>query len=201
MILGALFSALSGPPESDTFEDQVRIAHAPNKIWPPEVLCGPSSLAVAAKKLGIDARVQEIANRVTMTRRGTSLAELARVAREMGLTAQGFYLPSTELLTQMNDGVLAIAEVRKNHFGAVWPAGDGDLWLASYPSPLKRINHVELESTWNSRVLTIKRADTRPVFCSVTHPSKPSICLTAVTLGVVLLWGVRKYIRKASIVD
>lgn len=99
------------------------------RLLPPAVLqngaadCGPAVLASALAGFGMPAPFAEMRARLGSDQEGTSIGELERVARELGLDAEEAMLPAEHLLT----GTLALPAIavvlledRRTHFVLVW---------------------------------------------------------------------------------
>jgi len=131
-------------------------------IYEDRILCGPISLALAAEMAGVKADVQHIANWVSLSKKGTSLADLAAAASKLGLRAEGFELRSPDQLVRLGKTSRAIAllfqeESEEGHFCVVWPADKTGLWVAEYPKPVRRVLPMDLRGKMDLRVLVIRR--------------------------------------------
>ena len=122
-------------------------------------LCGPISLGAIAQRLGSEADLPTILRMVEIGPEGTSLAALAKAARELGFVAKGNKFCSVSDLSALSGDTPAIVQLHGSHFVAVWGAGGSDIWMADYPRPLHRVSAESLEDTWDPRVLIIHRAD------------------------------------------
>src|SRR5438105_2471280 len=109
----------------------------PYQFFSNDNLCGPTSLSLAAKRLGIEADTFSIAQSLHLTERGTSLEELMRAAKKLGLRAEAYKLDSAKTLLKQSPGASAIVLLRGNHFALVWPGPSGKLNLAEYPKAVR----------------------------------------------------------------
>jgi ABC-type bacteriocin/lantibiotic exporter with double-glycine peptidase domain len=151
------------------------------------VMCGPFSLSLAMKLIGIDCSIYVLAGDLKLSPAGISMAELGQLANAKGVQAVPYKLSSTQDLLQLTSQTPAIVLLRKNHFVTVWSAGGDQLWLAEYPKKARRIHHAQLvQEQWNPRVLVISRPNAKspfpekrnfgfPIFASLT-------CITGIYL-------------------
>ena len=124
-----------------------------------EDICGPIALGLIVQRLGLEVDMTTILESVDIGPDGTSLAQLAGVARGLGLTAQGYKLCTASDLSSLKSDTPAIVHLNGNHFAAVWDAGDGNIWVADYPKPLSQVPADSLATIWDPRVLVIHRND------------------------------------------
>lgn len=125
------------------------------------VLCGPISLTLVARQLGMNISLKQVTEGLSLTPQGVALSDLARAAQNIGLEAIPYRLSSTSMLTHLTRECPAIARIRGNHFVVVWAAGKGDVWLAEYPKALQRIPHSAfLGMNWHPTILVVKRPET-----------------------------------------
>ncbi len=125
-----------------------------------DMLCGPISLALIARKLDREADLHAIASDVNLTDKGCSMEDLAGAAERLQLKATPWSLSTAETLLQFGESTPAIVLFRKNHFAVVW--GDKDqkhLWIAEYPHPIRKVAVSEFGSDWNPRILVISQPD------------------------------------------
>ena len=164
-----------------------------------ESLCGPISLSLAAKKLGINVEVTKIAEMVKLDPSGTSMSELGKAAQGIGLQAIPYRLHSADSLLKLSDQFPAIVLVRSNHFVVVWPAGDNQLSIAEYPLPLRQISPLELAQEWDPKVLVLSRPGSRDPFSRMSPltsvPVVVSICAGVALLFAVVVWRRRPRLK------
>ena len=76
-------------------------------------LCGPFSLSIICKMLGVNADLEEIARLAKTTEKGTSFKGLANAADQLGLDVKGLRM-SPKQLSESNTPL--ILHVRDDHF-------------------------------------------------------------------------------------
>jgi len=131
---------------------------------------------------------------VELSSEGCSLSDLARAAETFGLGVESYALPSTEYLAKLDAETPAIVQVRGNHFALIWGAGDSEIFYADYPKKLQKLHHSAVDSTWDPRILLIKRMDAPPVFNGVATRwlSRGLATALAITLLVLTVTSLKR---------
>ncbi len=173
-----LFFCVLTVAKGEDFPPEPREPIVQSNIITEQSLCGPISLSLGAKKLGIDVEVSKLSQMVKLDPSGTSMSELAKAATQIGIEAVPYRLRSTNLLLKLAENNPAIVLIRGNHFVLVWGGDEGKLWIAEYPLELRQIAPEELAKEWDPRVLVLSKMGSRDPFAQVSSQ--------ALTLTVVL---------------
>jgi hypothetical protein len=139
---------------------------------PPEMLCGPRSVWVAAMRLGVSVDFDNTAAVCSITKRGSSLWSLKEGAEKLGLAAEGVRLDWEALLHLETPAILFVGG---GHFCCVDPREKGEaensgkLRVYDYPRATLWKDQSELGFSWKGEALAIRRLP------PLSSPSGPRI--------------------------
>ena len=140
-------------------------AHARQRRDP---LCGPHSLWVAARRVGLSVDFGEVKRASNATEAGTSMLDLKRAAEAMGLTAKGLRLSWGDLLNLHSPAILYVSD---DHFICVDPRESDmnrppvTLRVYDLPAATTWRSRREISDTWQGEALVITRPESarRPI--------------------------------------
>lgn len=115
-------------------------------------LCGPYSLSIVCKMLGIKADINEISRLAKTTEKGTSMKGLADTAYQLGLKARGMKI-SLEQLLKLKMPVIAF--VKNNHFLVIERVINQQLRVIEYNREPYLILVSEFSKIWKGHVLVV----------------------------------------------
>jgi len=118
-----------------------------------DLLCGPKSLLVVCKLLGVKADLEELC-RLSGWEAGTTMYDLYRAARKKGLYAVGMRLDIEEL---KKIGQPAIAHVRGDHFLVVAGFLGYKVCIIDPPNPPRLISKGDFLKQWDGCVLVVSK--------------------------------------------
>ncbi|MEW5767790.1 MAG: cysteine peptidase family C39 domain-containing protein [bacterium] len=117
--------------------------------------CGPATLALACKAMGVKASEEEIAFLSSCNKEGTSMLNLSKAAREKGLVAQGLFLTLDDFRKMIGRRIL-IAFIEKSHFGLVIGHGSDDGILIIDPNyGVVLLKENRFRRIWDGYVLSL----------------------------------------------
>ena len=121
--------------------------------------CGPRALAIACRKLGVAASVEQLRQAAGTTAQGSSMAGLAKAAKSVGVEAEGVQV-SREALNEVETP--AVAWVNQNHYVALLAlSGEGERATATIHDPNdaaeKTITREQFLRLCNGYLLLLKR--------------------------------------------
>lgn len=162
-----------------------------------DYLCGPKCLTFCARWLGTEADVTEVAKQAnTKNPEGTSLADLAKVASELGLEG-GCYRLGLDDLRRVTSQTPGIAHVDGDHFVVVWMSADDEVTVVEPPQNVTKMPLRTFGRRWDGMILVVSQPGDQPRWTSLVYRNRPLALLAAV--GVALAWILRR--KSQSVAD
>ena len=116
--------------------------------------CGPCSLCLACRVLGIDATIDEIAALADAGHRGVSIAGLVRAARKKGLTAEAYH-SSMRQLRELR--YLAIVDAPSGHFALFVGWEKGEIVIYDLPRGRRTVTPESFSAMWGRHLIVLRR--------------------------------------------
>ncbi|MEW5767890.1 MAG: C39 family peptidase [bacterium] len=118
--------------------------------------CGPASLALAFKSLGVNVTEKEIAEKIPVSPLGTSMLALADEAKMRGFKATGLKLTKKDLLRIKKP---VIAFINGNHFVVIVSNSRQELLLIDPSLGKVLIKKKDFFKIWDGYVMALERGE------------------------------------------
>jgi ABC-type bacteriocin/lantibiotic exporter with double-glycine peptidase domain len=118
--------------------------------------CGPASLTMAARGLGLDTTLEHVRALVKLGPAGSNLQDLAEAAGRLGLRATAVRIAPTQLASVR---LPAVAHLANGHYIALFDLRLDGLVAGDPASGVRTLPFPAFQQAWSGNLLLLARAD------------------------------------------